>query len=137
MRTRFATIIFAVLFYEIASAQNTLLFRERTASGVTLEYYVSTQTLESTPSWSPLREDPPLSLRSVAAIASARVAPGNPEEVRIVGFDLRTVGTSGGRRWYYAVTLYEPITGQERFPNVTKVVVLMDGTVVDATEAGK
>lgn len=115
-----------------AVAQELVLFSERGSDGKAREYRVSQLALESTPAWTPHEEDPPLSLRTAATIASENAKPNSPDDLEIIGFELSSFSTDRGPRWYYIVSLYDlEETSLEEPPHTIRVVLLMDGSLVE------
>ena len=115
-------------------SQEMVLFSTRTETGEELEYRVSQKALESTSPWLPLEDEPPLGIHQAANIVASHAKPSAPEKIEIVGFDLSSTlsETDSKRRWYYSVWFYdlEQIYGNEP-PEMLRLVVLMDGTVVE------
>jgi hypothetical protein len=115
-------------------SQQIVLFSTRSDTGEELEYRVSQRVLDSTSPWLPLEREPPLAIHEAAKIVASYAKPSAPEKIDIVGFDLASTvsETDSKRRWYYSVWYYDldEMYGDEP-PEISRLVVLMDGTLVE------
>jgi hypothetical protein len=127
------TIIVAVWCYEI-KAEEVLVFRISTSfidKNYTCTLYAS--RLAKTPSWKEEHDNPPLSLRKAFAAGRKYLAQmvKDPEKWDLEQITLRSVGEPG--KWIYIIEVRQPLPpgGLEGKLTTSKLIVLMDGTVLE------
>lgn len=106
--------------------------------GKKVELVLDSGVVEKTPAWVPGAGEPPLSIADASEIASAWAA---EKYNRFDGIEIREISltslgcTSSKAHWYYVFDFTPMMDGNRMYSAGNWAAVLMDGTVVGATEA--
>ncbi len=91
--------------------------------------------LLATKKWLPESEPPPLSITAAVAAAVKSVNAKGEAGVRVIQMDLIPTGGQNDRRWFYRIELVG--NSLHKRYEVLEVLVLMDGSIVEASSAGR
>ena len=116
-------------------ADDAVVFRLATSiGGKPFEFVLSASRLAKTPSWPDNQENPPLSPRKALAAARKYLARlvADAAKWQIEQLTLRSVGTPD--KWIYVIEFSPPLPpgGLDGKSVTSKLVVLMDGTALEA-----
>ena len=98
-------------------------------------YRVPESQLLATKKWLPESEPPPLSITAAIAAAVKSVKTRDEAGVRVIQIDLIPTGGQDDWRWFYRIELVGN-SPHKRY-EVLEVLVLMDGSIVEASSAGR
>jgi hypothetical protein len=111
-----------------------ILFSTSSDGGDTTEFWASDAALLKTPEWRPADGDPPLSVASAVAIATAAARAQHPKFDDVEVRDVHIMAGSCGRgatRWFYSIDFSPVIDGQKMYGGNIGAVVLMNGDPVN------
>ena len=97
-------------------------------------FVISKEVFQKQVEWSPLLDDPPISIRAVADLATRWYSQAHTDQTQVIeSIELKIIPrqrVSDRRKWFYQVTL---LLFKETTPLLDKdtVVILCDGTVVE------
>ncbi len=122
-----------------AACGKTAVMSATGADGRKVELVLDSAIVERTPKWSPGAGEPPLSLTRATKAASAwakkRYSRFDVVEIREVS--LTSLGcTSSRNHWYYVFDFAPIMDGNRMYGSGNWAAVLMDGTIIGATQAG-
>jgi hypothetical protein len=115
-----------------AAGQDRELYSSVGSSGQRKSFRVSETRLLSTKPWSPDVEPPPLSVAKAVAAARKYAKPTRPKDLTVVKVEM---SASGGKewRWFYLIEFFDVSTARADTPKTVEVLVLMDGSIVEAS----
>lgn len=108
-------------------------------SGAKRVYQVPEERLRRTPAWAPeTKKSPPLSLNDAVQRAKKHVKATKPNDMLVVSIEMMSVNVGDGMRWYYTISMYDQAdVWRNEPPDVVEVVLLMDGAIVEPTNASR
>jgi len=94
---------------------------------------ISMKVASAMPVWDPATQDPPLSIaKGIQAAKKWLKSKGVSSEAALGDISLRTPNDRGmENKWFYVFMFYVPPEKPSDFPRALRVVVLMDGRVVE------
>ena len=98
-------------------------------------YRVPESQLLATKKWLPESEPPPLSITAAVAAAVKSVKTRDEAGFRVIQIDLIPTGGANDWRWFYRIELLGKSVNKKY--EVLEVLVLMDGSIVEASSAGR
>jgi hypothetical protein len=105
--------------------------------GPTRTFAVTATRLSKTPTWSPGKGWPPVSLDQALTTAQQWISKVNPKLERFSPMDIRlscaypNLGVAGERRWFWSIT-FDAFLGEYTLGGgPLEAVVLMDGSIVE------
>ena len=113
------------------------LFEIRRPDGTGVEYPVPKKRLLEAPGWTPGQGEPPLTIGQAVEIAEKQASDIPRERIQVTQISLATrLAPDNTYRWYYSIEFYDRgKLGEALPPTLSRVVVLLDGSVVNPVES--
>jgi hypothetical protein len=134
-----AIFLFICAEYSLACGNYPVMSTKK-EDGAKVGIVIPETTIKSTPEWSPVQGEPPLSISTVFRIVKdwSKHEYARYDDIAIRQISLREYGcTRHASRWFYIVDFQPVIDGNKLWGTANWVAVLLDGTVIGVTNVDK